>query len=295
MIEIKKFKIRCSAISKIMTDSRSKSKAEKIAEVKASISKLQAEHDALKEGLKSKVDKAEKIKKLNSQLNELNNLPDVPNLSETCKTYLKQWLKEQVYGAKYDFTSKQTYKGNAVEEDAINYANLHLWGEFGAKKNTERKSDEYSEGECDVELSESIEDAKASFSSETFPLLEDELPDDGYEYQIQRYMHLWKKKKGGVNYILMPTPEEVLIGLAHQKARYTHNPDSVDYQDKYNDIFQRLTDENDRISNPKLTPPKYRIKRFEFTYDAELNAAINKRVIECREYIEKILLPMLKL
>ncbi len=40
-------------------------------------------------------------------------------LSETCKTYCKDWVTEQIYGRSKDFTSKQTDKGNKTEFDAV--------------------------------------------------------------------------------------------------------------------------------------------------------------------------------
>lgn len=291
MLKIKEFKIRCSAIGQIMTNSKGKSKAEKVADLESEIEAEKVKYDAMTNKIgKAAENKAAKINSLINSLQDLKAQPEKVQLSQTCITYLEKWLKEQVYGVRYDFTSKQTYKGNVVEEAAIEYANLHLWGEFDIQKNTERKFDEFSEGECDVRRLKYIEDVKASFSSETFPLFDDELDNTDYDYQIQRYMHLWKKERGAINYVLMPTPIEILESMAHQKARYTHNPESVDYQDKFNDIYQRLIEENDRIES---LPSKYRIKRFEVEYNAEINKAIDQRVIECREYIEKVLLPKL--
>lgn len=294
MLNIPEFKIRCSAIGQIMTDSKGKTKAEKVAELESCIEVEKAKYAAMtNKTTKTAENKAIKINSLIKELDELKTQPEKVELSQTCKTYLEKWLKEKLYGVKYDFTSKQTYKGNAVEDDAIEYANTHLWGQFDVKKNTERKQDEFSEGECDVEFGDWIIDVKSSFSPETFPLFADKCPNPDYEYQVQRYMHLWEKKKGSIVFVLMPMPIEIIESQAHQKARYTYSPDSINYDDKYNDIFQRLCEENDRILDPQKVPHKYRLVSFNIEYDAELNKAIEKRVLECREYIKTVLLPKL--
>ena len=77
MIEIPKFKVHCSAIGQIMTESRAKSKAEILAELDAKIAAEQLKHDGIKDGLKSKANAAEKIERLKSEQAEASKAPDV--------------------------------------------------------------------------------------------------------------------------------------------------------------------------------------------------------------------------
>ena len=41
-------------------------------------------------------------------------------ISEGAKTYCKKWLKEELFGRRYFFTSKYTNKGLETEEEALN-------------------------------------------------------------------------------------------------------------------------------------------------------------------------------
>ena len=66
---MKEFKIRCSAIGQIMTNSRSKSEA----------------------------------------------------LSKTTKSYLQEWVKEQIYKRKKTISSKYLEKGLIMEDNSLDY------------------------------------------------------------------------------------------------------------------------------------------------------------------------------
>jgi len=122
-------------------------------------------------------------------------------LPETCTTYLKEWYandNEKIY-------SKQMNKGINVEDDLIDFMAICLG--FGlAEKNRVRVSDEYMEGECDVDLPSCIVDVKAPWNKKTLHDSTEGL-DKGYETQLIVYCHLYKKPKGILFYGLMNTPE----------------------------------------------------------------------------------------
>jgi len=183
------------------------------------------------------------------------------------------------------------YKGNALEKDAIDYVSLELWGAFGAEKNTQRFTSEYIEGEPDVILSDSVEDIKNSYSFSTFPYFAKQLPDSKYDWQILGYQYLLQQsgkdiQRGGVNYVLMPKPIELLQMEAYRIARFTYSEDTIDFQDKLADVLFQLDKDNEII---KDLPIKYRAKRFEVIYSQDRINLVIERVKQCRQYIEQYL------
>ena len=196
------------------------------------------------------------------------------SLSGTCKTYCKDWVMEQIYGRRKDFTSKQTDKGNKTENEAIALLEEYYgWG-FAAK-NSERRSNDFMSGECDIVLSDTIPDVKSCYSCYTFPLFETEIPNKDYEWQIHGYMSLWGKPKGMVSYVLMDMPDEMIDRELRYKFKdgYTKEQYESDYA-KY--IYSNIE-------------TKYRVKSFEFEYDANKIEQVGARVKLCREYIETLI------
>lgn len=274
MIDPNKFKISCSAIGRIMTDSKELSKAEKIKRLIADINERKVKRDALKDGLKSKEAATEKINSLTLELEALRKLPDTVNLSETCKTYCKDWVTEQIYGRRKEFSSKQTDKGNKTEFDAVELLECFYNWKFAAK-NSSRKANDFMSGECDIVLDDTIVDIKSSFTCFTFPIFETKIPDTDYEWQIQGYMSLWGKPKGMVSYVLMDMPDEMIDRELRYKFKdgYTKEQYEADYA-KY--IYSNID-------------TKYRVKSFEFEYDANKIEQVEARVKLCREYIETLI------
>ena len=174
------------------------------------------------------------------------------NLSKTTITFLNDWMKEQIYGYRKNISTKQIEKGieyeDAAIEAVIDWCNLPF-----VIKNEERFSDEFFTGEPDLLTEDTVIDIKNSWSWETFPLFENEIPTDGYEYQVQVYMHLTGRKKASVIYVLLTTPE-------------TYNSTEITY---------------DHVET------KYRYKKFDFVYDPEIIEKLKQKVIDCRTYIKQ--------
>ena len=173
-------------------------------------------------------------------------------LSKTTIAFLNDWMKEQIYGYRKNISTKQIEKGieyeDAAIEAVIDWCDLPF-----VIKNEERFSDEFFTGEPDLLTEDTVIDIKNSWSWETFPLFENEIPTDGYEYQVQVYMHLTGKKKASVIYVLLTTPE-------------TYNSTEITY---------------DHVET------KYRYKKFDFVYDTEIIEDLKQRVINCRTYIKQ--------
>lgn len=176
-------------------------------------------------------------------------------LSETTKTYLQDWTKEQIYGVKHVVTSKYLTKGIEVENDSISFAEKVLGWNF-AVKNEESYEDEFFTGTPDVIFPrEKVVDIKSSWDCFTFPLFSDEVPNKDYFYQLQVYMHLTGLKQAELVYVLMETPEDL-----------TH----VHYD--YSDV-----------------KPEHRVKVFQIQYDEDVIHQLRAKIIDARTYINQLI------
>lgn len=280
MNELPTFKIRCSAIGTIMTAPRGKSMAEKIAELAGKIQTATERHDALKPGLKSKEALQGRILKMQEELASMLPYKDAPNLSASCISYLQKWCNETLYGRKKEFTSKQTDKGNLVEEDAILYASGHVIDMGLCSKNEEHFIGEYMHGTPDVLTENYVFDIKSAWDHDTFPLHSPEIPTEDYVWQVKGYMHLTGRRMARVVYVLMSMPDEMLYREARWKLGQEFTKEEFDEWAKmyrYDEL-----------------PPCLRIKEFEVVWNEDDIAAIEKRVKECRQYIEDVIKPELQ-
>jgi hypothetical protein len=172
-------------------------------------------------------------------------------LSQTCISYLEQWVKEQLYNIKKQVNSKYLTKGHEVEIEAIEYysevKNLGF-----VLKNQDYFENEFITGTPDLITQFTVYDFKSSWDCFTFPLFETKV-DKNYEAQLQGYMNLTGLKTAKLVYTLQNTPEELQWD------------EPIDYS---------------------IYPDYLRIKEFEIAYDPEFIERVKNRVIECRNYIE---------
>jgi len=173
-------------------------------------------------------------------------------MGETAKSFLKDWVREQVYGFRKEVKSKYLEKGTLLEDEAIRFY-VKEKGVGFMLKNEDQFANEFFTGEPDV-IDEFVYDFKNSWDAYTFPLFDDE-PDKGYHAQLQGYMHLTGVEKAKLVHVLLPTPPEIYFA--------THRD--------YSGIDS-----------------KFRIKEFEFSYDPSFIEAAQNRVLECRKYIAEI-------
>lgn len=171
-------------------------------------------------------------------------------ISKTAQSFLLDWLKEQIYGVKKEFSTKETRKGTEQENAAIDKAIEWLDLPF-IIKNEQFFEDDYFCGTPDLLLSDTVIDIKTSWDCWTFPLFEEDIPTSDYFYQLQVYMHLTGIKKAMLCYILIDTPE-------------TYNSPEISYSH---------------------VESKYRIKKYEFAYDENVIKELQNRVIVAREFI----------
>ncbi len=177
-------------------------------------------------------------------------------LSAGCKTYIKELVKEDLFGYKSTIDSKYLTKGIDMEDTSIDLYNevhgtLYL-------KNTERLSNEFITGECDINAEDKIIDIKSSWSLETFPASPEDVNNKDYEWQLRAYMWLYNKPKAELAYCMVSTPDYLL------KEWDNWDIHKVDKHD-----------------------PFLRVTTISFERDTEKERQIIDRVIECGKfYIE---------
>lgn len=175
-------------------------------------------------------------------------------ISETTKSYVKEYLISEIYGIKKQINNKYLSKGIWLEDEAIDKAIEWLDIPF-ALKNEKYFEDYFFCGTPDLILENEVLDIKCSWDAFTFPLFENEIPTKDYFYQLQVYMHLTGKRKARLVYVLLNTPEELLYEEKH----------SYDNMDK-----------------------KFRIKTYEIEYSEDVIADLKERVTNIRTYIKTI-------
>ena len=195
-MNLPEFKIRCSQKGKIMGGD-------------AGLSASQSEKlDKLLERETPYTDTMEKD--YNIILHKMDN-----PMTTGMKTYCKTWAKEQLYKRRKEINSKYLDKGNFCEEWSIDFINNHLLEKN--VKNEEYRENDFMCGTSDI-VNDGIDDVKNSYDTATFPILEDEIQNKDYEYQLNGYMHLWKKKTARLIYTLNDLPEHLIEKEARQMA-----------------------------------------------------------------------------
>ena len=131
-------------------------------------------------------------------------------LSVGAKTYIRSLVSQEIFGVDFEIYSKEMEKGIMVEHDGI--ALLNRVRGLNLVKNSERRSNEWITGECDLfdSARRRGHDIKCPWSIATFPLLPADCENKDYEYQMRGYMMLWDADEWEVNFTLVSTPEELV-------------------------------------------------------------------------------------
>ena len=277
-ISIPVFKISASQCGKIMSGADGKSVKQRLEELRIEIADREAKVAEMKPTLKTYPKQVEMLERRKSEYLELLPRENEPNLSKTCITYLRKWADEKIYKRRVEFTSKQTDKGNVVEDVSIDYASIHLeWGLVS--KNLERFHNEWAHGEPDLVLENEVPDIKSSYTHETFPLYSPELENKDYEWQDLVYQWLTGIKKGSIVFVLTSMPDEMI----RKEARFSKQLSEGYTEQEYEEFAEQFRYDD--------LPPYLRIKQYDVEYSEEKIEAIKTRVNECRKYIETVLIP----
>lgn len=183
-------------------------------------------------------------------------------LSAGAKTYCKQRASEEIFGYRKIVTSKVLDKGNAVEQDTIDLYNRVYFTRH--TKNTERRTNDWLTGECDIYVpGECTKDAKSSWSLDTFPMLAEDCHDPMYEWQGVAYGILWPDTKyHELFYGMVDTPDE-LIKWCGDDERAAHKVSHID--------------------------PAHRITRIIYEKDADKARRLEIKAREAQKYIAALI------
>lgn len=229
------FRFRCSSLGLIMTDAQSiddRLVTSEIAEIQR------------------------RTKRTDEEKATLQALKDL-SLSAGAKTYIEDIAKEYLYGFHEVVTGKYMDKGLIVEDESIELYNSVFFTNY--KKNTERKTDEFITGECDIiEPGKKGIDIKSSWSLATFPATAAAGHDKLYEWQCRGYMRLWDVPEWDVAYCMVNTPDE-LIKFEQEELHYVDHIDEA-----------------------------LRVTVVRYQRDLQLEAKIVAKVTAAREYLERI-------
>lgn len=199
-------------------------------------------------------------------------------LSQTAKTYIEELAREHLFGIKKVFKSRYTDKGNEVEEQAIELTEDVLGFEF-ITKNDKYFENDYIKGTPDVITTSLIIDVKSSWSGETFPFFESELPNKDYYYQVMGYMWLTGKKDALISYCLINTPEEIVNDEIRRTAwgKYEIEPS------------EETIREVKSVHNFNHIPKDRRVKAFHVEYNEGVINEMKTRIEECRKYFNTLI------
>jgi len=259
------FKIRCSAIGKICGGAFNKPTEKQLVKI--------ADLESKKAGKGLTALQEQELKEL------IEKRDNPPELSDGAKTYCQEWLKEQIYNRRKEFSNKYTEKGINCEPQAIEMVAEYM-GYGLIAKNEKHYENDFMTGTPDLVLANIVEDIKNSWSIFTFPLFDTELPNSDYYLQLQGYMELTGIKKAAVSYCLIDAPTEIMDAEARRIYYKAGNEGDVPME-CYDEVYSKMT-------YPEIPIP-LKIKRFEFAYDQSVISVVKERVELCRAYIKSII------
>jgi hypothetical protein len=199
-------------------------------------------------------------------------------LSQTAKTYVEELAKEHLFGIKKVFKSRYTDKGNEVEEKAIELTEEVLGFEF-LTKNEDYYQNDYIKGTPDIITTSLVIDVKSSWSGDTFPFFETELPNKDYYYQVIGYMWLTGKKNALISYCLINTPEEIVNDEIRRTAwgKYEIEPSEETIRDVV------------ALHSFDHIPKERRVKAFHVEYNEGVVNEMKTRIEHCRTYFNELI------
>lgn len=146
------------------------------------------------------------------------------DLSVGARTFLRHLAKQEIYSVDFEISGKEIEKGLAVENESI--ALLNKVRGLNLVKNTERRTNAWLTGECDLFNAPRRRghDLKSSWSLKTFPAWPVDCFDPIYEWQMRGYMMLWDADVWEVNYAMVNTPQELIRNEPMDQHLVDHIP-----------------------------------------------------------------------
>jgi hypothetical protein len=262
---MKDFKIHCSAISKIMAGNIGLTDVQT-----ARFDELFARSTGNGKPLTPNIEK---------ELSELMRKKMNPELPQGAKTYLKSWLKRELFNRKQDWKAIVIEKGLQVEQQGIDLVNA-ING-LDAVKNEQYFGNDFMQGTPDIILEDCVRDIKSSWELFTFPMFDDSVPNEDYYWQLQGYMILTGKRKAHLDYVLIDTPMPLI--LQDLKKLYFQSGGAA--EDWYPEAYEFMYT-NYRFGD---IPDDKRIKTYSFDFEEGISEKIEQRVGMCREYLNQLI------
>lgn len=270
-----KYTFRCHMLGYIMTEPKGKSNKQKYDELLISYGKKsEALAGCTEKQVKATEKLVDEISQISARMDALKPVLDVVNLSQTCKTKLAEIYTTETTGRTKDIKSKYFEKGLAVEEDCITAYSL-LTGEFH-KKNKLRKNNGIIEGETDFLNLWKVIDTKGSWDIFTFDATAFKCINPIYDWQLQGYMWLFERQTAELVYCLINTPEHLILH-EERKLLYEFVGSEEDYKEACLELRKKHIYDD--------LPLERKIRVYKVERDEEKIGRIEKRVMECRAYL----------
>lgn len=207
---------------------------------------------------------AVQIKNLKIRSSAVSSVMTNPNKNEMpvgAKTYVENLVDEMLYDFVTEIDSKYFKKGHAVEALAIKLYNRVFFTNY--EKAEKPDSNEFLKTQsCDIddEANDKIIDIKSPWTKATLPKTKvaafKSAIKAGYDWQLQSYMSIFKRKFAEVAFCFVETPEELCQW--EEQSLHTVNNDIV--------------------------PEELLITRVQFEFDPIKEAQMFARVKLCRKY-----------
>lgn len=258
--------IRCSAISKIMSESREN----------PPITAIQLQR--ILELEEKTIRTAKQTEELAILLQKQEKSKDVV-LSDTCITYLLEVYAWEKYGKEplnADKKGKAVEKGKLVEDDSITL--LSLVDKKMYVKNTDRFSNEYLSGEPDIITKNKVIDIKSSFDIISFLSVIKKPINPAYKYQVNGYMDILKLDEGEVSSCLV-NANRSMINDEMKRLFYKMDvatEENIEYKKAGEQLMKNMTFEDIPMNNRVHKMPVEKI-------DME---QIYERVYHCRKWLK---------
>lgn len=232
---------------------------------------------------------------------------DAGNLSEGCKTYLKQLHCEELFGRSEEIKSKYLDKGIQNEEKSFSLYSELTKDYSGSYKNTKTFENEFIKGTPD-NCKDKILDIKSSWSQKTFPMYENQIENKDYIAQLQGYMALTGLDNAKLVYCLTDTPTKLIndelmrlhwkLDIMDGNGNIRENSIELVVELIKNMIFSEnglkdFCDENPSVKLEWFTkfeeiPLQFRVKIFDLQRNDAMIDFIYSKVKKAREYMNEL-------
>lgn len=226
-------------------------------------------------------------------------------LSETCKTYLEDWIKEEVYGRRKLLKTDAIQKGIECETEAIFVLNKARGTNFQKSPSVKMEND-WCTGSEDIDDKENFTtyDTKVCETFDTFPIIKEKV-DKAYWRQGQAYM--WLKGENYKKHYIVKTLVNSPKWIIEQKLYYAYNnlckkyEDNMEYVDAEYEaearaiflqhVFDKQVTINSngvvlQLTDDEVIPYEKRVSIILVERDDDAIEKIKQRVQECRDYLE---------